>query len=66
MQIQAKGLFNVDQKLQDITVLGIKEPNEVTFQGQTIKNWAYLEAQDKLVVSAINAKLNEPGTLAWR
>lgn len=66
LRIHAQGAFNVKQKLQEITVLGVKQPKEVTFQSRPIKNWVYIEAQDKLIVRAVDADLNGPATLAWQ
>jgi len=66
LRIQAEGTFNIKQKLQDITVLGVSKPTEVTFQGETAKNWIYLEARKKLVVRDINGDLNGPVSFVWK
>jgi alpha-glucosidase len=66
LRIQAEGTFNIKQKLQDITVLGVSKPTEVTFQGETVKNWIYLEARKKLVVRDINGDLNGPVSFVWK
>jgi alpha-glucosidase len=64
--IQAKGTFDIKQLLQDITILGVKRPTRVMFQGETVNNWIYVEAQNKLVVSKINGDLNSPVFLEWK
>lgn len=66
MQIDADGEFVVKQKLQDITVLGVKKPKQVVFQGRPVEKWVYIQAQRKLVVSDIGGDLNGGAILAWK
>ena len=66
LMIQAKGTFDIKQPLQDITVLGVKRPTKVMFQGETVKNWIHVEAQNKLVVRKINGDLNSLVVLEWK
>jgi alpha-glucosidase len=66
LQIRAKGTFDIKQTLQDITILGVNRPTTVTLQGETVKKWAYFEAQQKLVISGVNGDLNEPVSLSWK
>jgi len=66
LRIQAEGTFDIKQRLQDITILGVSRPTEVTFQGEMVKNWTHVEAQDKLIVSNVNGNLNGLVSLAWK
>lgn len=66
LQIQARGPFDVAQKLQEITVLGVaSKPAQVILQGRKINSWVYTGATQKLVVNEINEDLNGPVSLVW-
>ena len=65
LQIQPEGSFNIEQRLQDITILGVRKPKEVTYQGKLMKTWIYLAAQEKLVLNEIDKDLNVPILFAW-
>ena len=66
LQIRAKGTFVIKQILQDITILGVNRLTTVTLHGETVKKWAYFEAQRKLVISEVNWDLNKPVSLSWK
>ncbi|KDR73230.1 hypothetical protein GALMADRAFT_251812 [Galerina marginata CBS 339.88] len=64
--ITGHGGFQVSQKLQDITVLGVgKKPSSVSINGQKLQNWTYVPEQGELVALAVNANLNQPLSLKW-
>ncbi|KAF8510825.1 glycosyl hydrolases family 31-domain-containing protein [Hysterangium stoloniferum] len=64
--LSGQGSFKIEQELSKITVLGIQQkPSRVELNGKTVQGWQYLSAQDKLVVSSINANLNQHNTLSW-
>jgi alpha-glucosidase len=64
--ISAEGDFTIEQKLRDITVLGVNyEPTSVTLNGRMVGNWTYAQRQNKLVAHEIDADLNVPLSLEW-
>jgi len=64
--ISAEGEFKVEQKLTDITVLGVNfEPTSVLLNGRMVGNWTYVQHQNKLVAHEIDADLNSPLSLEW-
>ncbi|KAI5118349.1 hypothetical protein M0805_009152 [Coniferiporia weirii] len=64
--VEPKGLFEIAQKLEQVTVLGVKKPSQVALQGLRVTDWEYFEGQEKLVVSGIKADLNLPVSLTWK
>ena len=63
--IDSKGALNIQQKLQDVTILGVSRPSEVEFDGKKINSWIHFEGQEKLVVQ-MNGDLNGPMSLTWK
>jgi len=64
--ISVDGNFKVEQRLTDITILGVdSKPTSVFLNGQKVGNWTYAEEQSKLVALEIDADLNAPLTLKW-
>jgi len=64
--ISVEGDFTVEQKLTDITVLGVgSEPTSVLLHGRKVGNWTYAQQQGKLVALEIDADLNAPLLLEW-
>ena len=59
------GTFEITQKLDTITVLGVKRPASVKLNGALIKS-QYIEAQQKLVVQGLSIDLNNPVALTWK
>lgn len=61
------GSFNISQKLEQITVLGVQMPSQVSLAGTSLNSssWSYTGAQEKLVVSGVEIDLNEPVDLSW-
>ncbi|TFK33736.1 glycosyl hydrolases family 31-domain-containing protein [Crucibulum laeve] len=67
IEISAKGAFDVKQKLQDITVLGVSsKPSSVTLNGKKITSWTYTSGTTQLVATVSGANLNRPLTLKWQ
>jgi alpha-glucosidase len=66
LNIESKGEYAIQQKLETITVLGVHKPSLVTLQGKTVQGWTYEEATEELVVSNAGAELNAQVTLAWK
>ncbi|KAI5114828.1 hypothetical protein M0805_006008, partial [Coniferiporia weirii] len=64
--VEPKGVFAIAQKLEQVTVLGVKKPSQVALQGLRVTDWEYFEGQEKLVVSGIKADLNWPVNLTWK
>lgn len=65
--ISVQGDFRVEQKLTDITVLGVgSKPASVLINGQKVANWTYAQQQNKLVVAQVDADLNVPFSLKWK
>ncbi|KAH7909434.1 glycoside hydrolase family 31 protein [Hygrophoropsis aurantiaca] len=65
LNIETEGVYDIKQRLETVTVLGVHQPTQVTLQGQGIQGWTYLEAQQKLVVSNVTIDLNQGITLQW-
>lgn len=64
--IAGHGLFHIQQRLSDITLLGVAKPTIVSHNGKKIEGWKYLSGQQKLLVRDLNVDLNRPSTLEWR
>ncbi|KAG5651452.1 hypothetical protein H0H81_008610 [Sphagnurus paluster] len=64
--IAGHGLFHIQQRLSDITLLGVAKPTIVSHNGKKIEGWKYLSGQQKLLVRDLNIDLNGPFTLEWR
>jgi len=61
------GTFTIEQKLQEITVLGVKELTEsLTLNNAQVVNFTYDVARQKLVVQALDADLNQPLLFTWQ
>lgn len=64
--ISSTGTFHVEQKLQDVTVLGVSsKPKSVTVNGRSVQGWTYTAQQDKLVVANVGVDLNQPLSVKW-
>ncbi|TDL22445.1 glycoside hydrolase family 31 protein [Rickenella mellea] len=66
LTVEPKGKFNINQKLQQVTILGVTKPSSVTLQGKKISTFQYLAPQQKLVVQNTNVDLNKGVTLQWK
>jgi len=65
--IKGQGSFQVQQRLTEITVLGVSpKPKVVSLNGKKIEGWQYVAAQKKLVAQKLEANLNGPVTLQWK
>ncbi|KAF8815919.1 hypothetical protein BYT27DRAFT_7186387 [Phlegmacium glaucopus] len=61
------GDFKIEQKLTDITVLGVdSKPTSVLLNGRKVGNWKYAQQQGRLVALEIDADLNVPLSLEWK
>ena len=65
LEIEGNGEYEIQQKLETITVLGVQKPAQVTLRGQTMQGWTYKEGTEELVVSDASIDLNGQVTLAW-
>jgi len=65
LEIESNGEYEIQQKLETITVLGVQKPAQVTLRGQTMQGWTYKEGTEELVVSDASIDLNGQVTLAW-
>ncbi|KAF8965499.1 glycosyl hydrolases family 31-domain-containing protein [Flammula alnicola] len=66
VSIGVQGTFHLQQKLQDITVLGVSSiPTSLSLNGRKVAKWTYAPHQGKLVALAVNADLNQPLSLKW-
>lgn len=64
--IEGEGEYSIAQKLERVTVLGVKEePSEVTLQGEYVTDWRFFQKQEKLFVSNISIDLNGMTSLTW-
>lgn len=66
LRISSRGTFNIVQKLQRVTVLGVPtRPRSVTLGARTVTEWTYDAALDKLVVE-VELDLNQETTMKWK
>ncbi|OSX68164.1 glycoside hydrolase family 31 protein [Postia placenta MAD-698-R-SB12] len=64
--ITSSGDFNVAQKLEAVTVLGISKPTTVVVQGeQDGVTWEFIEGQQELRVQGLGWDLNNAASLFW-
>jgi alpha-glucosidase len=66
--ITGVGAFQVEPKLQDITVLGVGDkPTSVWVNGRhaSANMWTYVPRQEKLVAFGLNMDLNQALSLSW-
>lgn len=67
VRITTKGTFDVKQKLQDITILGVSsKPGQVLLNGKKVVGWQYGAGQSKLLLMGLNITLNKPASLTWK
>lgn len=64
--ISVEGDFKVEQKLTDVTILGVDcKPTSVLLNGRKVDNWTYAQQQGRLVAHQIDSDLNAPLSLEW-
>lgn len=69
LNIAAKGSFNIKQRLQEITLLGVeRKPRVVRVGGDSLSagQVKYEAAKDKLVISGLRINLNQPVQVQWQ
>lgn len=64
MSITHQGTFEIDQKLDTITVLGAEKPSTVRLDGKAVE-FAYVDGLQKLTLSNLSINLNHPVVLLW-
>ncbi|KAF5391184.1 hypothetical protein D9757_003121 [Collybiopsis confluens] len=69
LKISTQGSFTVDQKLEQLTILGIsKKPSTVSVGGKNLQSssWEYVTDVQELVISGVSVDLNSAETtVAW-
>ncbi|KAH7909433.1 glycoside hydrolase family 31 protein [Hygrophoropsis aurantiaca] len=65
LKITSEGAYQIEQKLETITILGVQKPTSLKLQGQDVQGWTYSEPQEELVLSNVNVNLNEDITFEW-
>ncbi|KAG8221683.1 glycoside hydrolase family 31 protein [Butyriboletus roseoflavus] len=66
LDIESRGQYSIDQKLETITILGIQRPTTVTLNGGEIQGWTYNVANEELIMSNLCIELNAAQTqLCW-
>ncbi|OAX30532.1 hypothetical protein K503DRAFT_705141, partial [Rhizopogon vinicolor AM-OR11-026] len=66
LKIESDGGYEMQQKLEMITVLGVQKPTQVTLAGGIVQEWTYEETIKELVVSNACVDLNGQVTLTWK
>lgn len=67
LRVSSTGAFNIQQKLQDVTILGVSaRPGSVSMNGKLVTSWTYASAQQSLVVTLVDADLNLSWLLQWQ
>ncbi|EIW75838.1 glycoside hydrolase family 31 protein [Coniophora puteana RWD-64-598 SS2] len=63
LQIQSEGAYNIEQKLETVTILGVaQKPGAVSVQGQNVGNVTYLPETEELVLGNLGLDLNQETT----
>ncbi|KAH7869303.1 glycosyl hydrolases family 31-domain-containing protein [Lentinula edodes] len=66
LAISSNGNFAVEQKLQQITILGVTaDPTDVSVSGITAENWQFIPELQKLVIYNLALDLNGAQTVSW-
>ncbi|GJE89296.1 glycoside hydrolase family 31 protein [Phanerochaete sordida] len=67
LRIESAGTYEVEPKLESVTVLGTAQPSEVSVGGKTLakSSWTYDEGKMELVVSDIDVDLNKATVILW-
>ncbi|KAI0791893.1 glycosyl hydrolases family 31-domain-containing protein [Abortiporus biennis] len=68
LELSSKGTFNIAQKLDSVTILGVStQPKKLTVANKNLapSDWTYLSAQQKLVLSDVDVDLNVGTVIAW-
>ncbi|KAF7966062.1 hypothetical protein HWV62_40232 [Athelia sp. TMB] len=66
LRIKAEGSFGVEQKLREITILGVnKKPTKVFLRGRAIKSWSFIEVSEELMLTGVDGDLNRPLSVTW-
>ena len=63
LTIKPSGKFRITQKLDRITILGVKKLSSVMLGGKKISQWQFSRDQAKLVIENIDGDLNTPLSL---
>lgn len=58
------GVYDVPQKLAEITILGVDKPKTVTANGKKVDGFKYEESLQRLIVQ-VEIDLNTPSTIEW-
>lgn len=66
LAISSNGNFAVEQKLQQITILGVTaDPTDVSVSGMTAENWQFISELQKLVIYNLALDLNGAQIVSW-
>ena len=67
VRIETRGTFHVEQRLDEVTVLGVStRPRSVSMNGKGVQNWDYSLRQYKLVARGLEIDLNHLALLRWK
>ncbi|EIW75819.1 glycoside hydrolase family 31 protein [Coniophora puteana RWD-64-598 SS2] len=66
LTISSQGSYDIEQKLESVTVLGVQKPSSVSVGGQAVANFTYLDATQELVVGSVTMDLNKGTTITWQ
>ncbi|THG93044.1 hypothetical protein EW026_g8076 [Hermanssonia centrifuga] len=66
LKISARGSFNVKERLEAVTILGVAEPTTVTVQGKQVRSWDFIGARKKLVLHDLGLSLNDGASISWK
>ncbi|KAF9043212.1 glycosyl hydrolases family 31-domain-containing protein [Panaeolus papilionaceus] len=67
VKINSSGSYIIAQKLQQVTILGVKnQPKTLLINGEKSGTLSYFPQQQKVVVSGLNIDLNKPTTVSWK
>ncbi|EKM60245.1 glycoside hydrolase family 31 protein [Phanerochaete carnosa HHB-10118-sp] len=68
LKIENSGTYEVEPKLESVTVLGTQKPTAVSVSGTMLpaESWTYDESKMELVVNELEVDLNEATTIQWQ
>jgi alpha-glucosidase len=65
LKIESRGNFDIEPRLERITILNIARPRSVLVQGSKVYDWDYIDKQQKLSISGLEVSLNEEIVVKW-
>ena len=68
LRIESSGTYEVNPKLESVTILGAAEPSEVSVgdKGLSAQSWKYDGSKMELTVNGLSVDLNDATVIQWK